>query len=56
MSVVGSDGPPTLEVSELEGEPLRVRQEDGALTVDYERPGRSGLLAWLTSRGSARRW
>ena len=51
VSVVGSDGPPTLEVSQLEGEPLRVRQEDGALTVDYERPGRSGLLAWLTSMG-----
>jgi hypothetical protein len=51
VSVVGSDGPPTLEVSELEGAPLRVRQEDGALTVDYERPGRLGLLAWLTSMG-----
>ena len=51
VSVVGSDGPPTLEVSELEGEPLRVRQEDGAVTVDYERPWRPGLVAWLTSRG-----
>src|SRR5215207_1081650 len=51
VSVVGSDGPPTLEVSELEGAPLRVRQEDGALTVDYERPGRLGLLDWLTSMG-----
>jgi Putative adhesin len=51
VSVVGSDGPPALEVSELEGEPLRVRQEDGTLTVDYERPWRPGLVAWLTSRG-----
>ncbi|HEV3496007.1 MAG TPA: hypothetical protein VHA34_06650, partial [Actinomycetes bacterium] len=51
VSVVGSDGRPTLEVSELEGEPLRVRQEDGAVTVDYERPWRPGLVAWLTSRG-----
>ena len=38
-------------MSELEGEPLRVRQEDRALTVDYERPWRPGLGAWLTSRG-----
>ena len=51
VSVVGSDGPPALEVSELEGEPLRVRQEDGTLTVDYERPWRPGLVAWLTSGG-----
>jgi DUF4097 and DUF4098 domain-containing protein YvlB len=51
VSVVGSDGRPTLEVSELEGEPLRVHQEGGALTIDYERPWRPGLLAWLTSRG-----
>ena len=42
VSVVGSDGPTALEVSELEGEPLRVRQEDGALTVDYERRGGPG--------------
>jgi hypothetical protein len=51
VSVVGGDGRPTLEVSELEGEPLRARQENGALTIDYERPGRPGLLAWMTSRG-----
>jgi len=44
VSVVGSDGPPTLEVSQLEGDPLRVRQEGGALMVDYERPDRLGLL------------
>jgi Putative adhesin len=51
VSVVGSDGRPTLELSELDGEPARVRQEGGILTVDYERPMRSGLLAWLTVRG-----
>lgn len=51
VSVVGGDGPPALEVSQLEGEPLRVRQEDGTVTVDYERPWRPGLVAWLTSRG-----
>jgi Putative adhesin len=49
VSVVGSDGQPVLEVSELAGAPLRVRHEGGALTVDYERPWRPGPLAWLTA-------
>ena len=47
VSVVGSDDRPTLELSELSGEPLRVRHEGGALTVDYERPWRPWPLAWL---------
>ena len=50
VSVVGSDGP-TASRCRSWREPLRVRQEDGALTVDYERPWRPGLGAWLTSRG-----
>jgi Putative adhesin len=55
VSVVGSDDQPTLEVSELAGTPLRVRHEDGALAVDYERPWRPGLLGWLPgSRGRRR--
>lgn len=54
VSVVGSDDRPTLELSELSGEPLRVRHEGGALTVDYERPWRPWPLAWLTG-GSQRR-
>jgi Putative adhesin len=51
VSVVGSDDQPVLEVSELAGAPLRVRHEDGALTVDYERPWRQTPLAWLTGMG-----
>jgi hypothetical protein len=51
VSVVGSDDRPTLEVSELVGEPLRVRLEDGALTIDYQDHERSGPLAWLTGIG-----
>jgi hypothetical protein len=54
VDVVGTDDQPTLELSELEGSPLRVRHQDGALTIDYERPWRPGLLAWLTSRGRRR--
>ena len=47
VDVVGGDGQPTLEVSELAGEPLRVRHEDGELVIDYERPLLPGPLAWL---------
>ena len=54
VSVVGSDDRPALELSELSGEPLRVRHEDGTLTVDYERAWRSWPLAWLTG-GTQRR-
>jgi hypothetical protein len=46
IAVVGTDDAPTLEVSELDGPPLRVRHEDGVLDVDYERPT-WGPLGWL---------
>ncbi|HKO85509.1 MAG TPA: DUF4097 family beta strand repeat-containing protein [Actinomycetota bacterium] len=54
VSVVGSDDQPTLELSELSGEPLRVHHDGGLLTVDYERPWRPWPLSWLTG-GSQRR-
>jgi len=54
VSVVGSDDRPTLELSELSGEPLRVTHDGGALTIDYERPWRPWPLSWLTG-GSQRR-
>jgi Toastrack DUF4097 len=54
VSVVGSDDQPTLELSELSGEPLRVQHDGGTLTIDYERPWRPWPLAWLTG-GAQRR-
>jgi hypothetical protein len=54
VSVVGSDDLPTLELSDLSGEPLRVTHEGGTLTVDYERPWRPWPLSWLVG-GSQRR-
>lgn len=44
VSVVGSDDPPTLEVAELRGAPLRVRHDGDELEVVHERPG------WLFGR------
>jgi hypothetical protein len=54
VDVVGTDDQATLELSELEGAPLRVRSRGGNVTVDYERPWRPGLLGWLTVRGRRR--
>jgi Putative adhesin len=50
ISVVGGDDRPTLEVSDLDGAPLRVRHDDGELEVDYERPRWPGPLGWLVGR------
>jgi hypothetical protein len=50
VGVVGTDDRPTLEVSELQGPPLRVRHHDGELEVDYERPWWPGPLGWLVGR------
>ena len=54
VSVVGSDDRPTLELSELSGEPLQVEHEDGKLTVGYE-PWRPWPLAWLVGGGHRRK-
>jgi hypothetical protein len=51
VDVVGSDDQPTLEVSELTGEPLQVSHKGGELTIDYKHPRRLGPLAWLMGRG-----
>jgi len=47
VGVVGTDDRPTLEVSKLDGPPLRVRHQDGELEVDYEWPRWPGPLGWL---------
>ncbi|MGH3098912.1 MAG: DUF4097 family beta strand repeat-containing protein [Streptosporangiales bacterium] len=36
VDVVGTDGPPRVEVHEIEGDPLVVTEEDGRLEVGYE--------------------
>jgi hypothetical protein len=55
VSVVGSDDRPTLELSELSGDPLQIRHQGGGLTIDYERPWRPWPLAWLAGRGARRK-
>ncbi|GHJ35914.1 DUF4097 family beta strand repeat-containing protein [Streptomyces sp. TS71-3] len=48
VNVVGTDdGSPRLQVSEIEGAPLIVTQQGGALTVAYEDLPWKGLLKWL---------
>src|SRR4029453_15766389 len=55
VSIVGSDDRPTLELSELNGEPLRAPHGGGTLTVANGGPGRPWPIAWLTGGGSQRR-
>ncbi|WP_405772992.1 DUF4097 family beta strand repeat-containing protein [Streptomyces sp. NBC_01538] len=52
VNVVGTDdGSARLEVSEIDGPPLLVTQEDGVLTVAYEDLPWKGLLKWLDRKG-----
>ncbi|WP_371783196.1 DUF4097 family beta strand repeat-containing protein [Streptosporangium subroseum] len=48
LAVLASDGPPTLEVTEVGNPPLIVTHEDdGTLTVTYKDLTWDGLLGWL---------
>lgn len=52
VNVVGTDeGSARLQVSQLEGPPLQVTQQDGTLTVAYEDLPWKGFLKWLDNRG-----
>ncbi|MFI5659699.1 DUF4097 family beta strand repeat-containing protein [Streptomyces sp. NPDC051684] len=52
VNVVGTaEGPARLEVSEIEGPPLRVTQSDGTLTVAYDDLPWKGFLKWLDRKG-----
>lgn len=52
VNVVGTDeSSARLQVSELEGPPLQVTQQDGILTVAYEDLPWKGFLKWLDRKG-----
>ncbi|MFE9878970.1 DUF4097 domain-containing protein [Streptomyces sp. NPDC005784] len=52
VNVVGTDeGSARLEVSDLDGPPLQVTQENGTLTVAYEDLPWKGFLKWLDRKG-----
>ncbi|RNG20395.1 DUF4097 family beta strand repeat-containing protein [Streptomyces botrytidirepellens] len=52
VNVVGTDGGPArLELSEIEGPPLKVALEDGTLSVAYDDLTWKGLLTWLDRKG-----
>lgn len=52
VDVVGTDGPARLEISAIEGPPLRVRHDEasGELTVDYEDLARKRPKHWFDRR------
>ena len=47
VAVLAAEGTSTLEVAQLEGDPLQVTFEDGVLTVAHENLSWEGLLKWL---------
>ena len=49
INVIGTDGPPMLEVTKITGPPLTVRLEDGELKVNHGEEGRPNILGWLFS-------
>ena len=50
VAVLATTGKPSLEVSNVEGDPLNVTFEDGVLTVAHENLNWEGLLKWLRPR------
>lgn len=56
VNVVGTDeSSARLQISEIEGPPLIVSEEDSVLTVSYEDLHWKGLLKWLDPKGHRRR-
>jgi hypothetical protein len=47
VAVLASDGPPSVDVASLDGQPLLVSHEAGILTISYEDLSWDGLLGWL---------
>jgi hypothetical protein len=47
VAVLATDGKPSLDVSNVTGDPLNVTYEDGMLTISHENLTWEGLLKWL---------
>ena len=47
VAVLATDGTPALDVTSIEGDPVRVTYEDGVLTIAHENLSWEGLLKWL---------
>jgi hypothetical protein len=47
VAVLATDGPPSLNVADITGDPLNVSYEDGLLTISHENLTWDGLLKWL---------
>jgi Putative adhesin len=50
ISILPTDGRPSLHVSEVSGQPLEVVQEAGMLSINHELGGIEGALKWLQDR------
>lgn len=54
VNVVPTDGPAHLEITEVSGPPLEIRQDGGRLTVSYQDLTWKNLLNWLDHRPAKR--
>jgi len=50
ISILPTDGRPSLHVSDVSGQPLEVVQEAGMLSISHEVDGFEGALKWLQDR------
>ena len=49
INVIGTDGPPTLEVTRITGPALTVELDDGDLRITHGQEGKPNILGWLFS-------
>jgi hypothetical protein len=47
VAVLATDGKPSLDVTDITGDPLNVSYQDGVLTISHENLTWEGLLKWL---------
>jgi hypothetical protein len=50
VAILATTDTPSLDITKIAGQPLRVTHEDGVLTVSYEDLSWDGLLEWLRPR------
>ncbi|HEY4461696.1 MAG TPA: DUF4097 family beta strand repeat-containing protein [Streptosporangiaceae bacterium] len=50
VAILATTETPSLDITRLAGQPLRVTHEDGVLTISYEDLSWDGLLEWLRPR------
>jgi hypothetical protein len=56
VAVLATDAKPSLDVSNVSGDPLDVTYEDGVLTITHQNLTWDGLLKWLRPQRPSAGW